>query len=40
VHEWPSRIRAVTGDALHDAAEKDLIPRESATGYLLPGKKQ
>ncbi|HEY3637603.1 MAG TPA: pitrilysin family protein [Rhizomicrobium sp.] len=40
VHEWPARIRAVTGDAIRDAAEKDLIPRESVTGYLLPGKKQ
>jgi zinc protease len=38
VHEWPGRIRGVTGDALRDAAEKDLIPRESVTGYLLPGK--
>jgi zinc protease len=39
VHEWPGRIRAVTGDAVRDAAQKDLIPRESVTGYLLPGKK-
>jgi zinc protease len=38
VHEWPGRIRAVTGDAVRDAAEKDLIARESVTGYLLPGK--
>jgi zinc protease len=39
VHEWPGRIRAVTGDAVRDAAEKDLIARESVTGYLLPGTK-
>jgi zinc protease len=39
VHEWPARIRAVTGDTLRDAAQRDLIPRESATGYLLPGQK-
>jgi len=38
VHEWPGRIRAVTGDAVRDAAVKDLIPRESVTGNLLPGK--
>lgn len=39
VHEWPARIRAVTGDGVRDAAEKDLIPRESVTGNLVPGKK-
>jgi zinc protease len=38
VHEWPGRIRAVTGGGVRDAAEKDLIPRESVTGYLLLGK--
>ena len=39
VHEWPGRVRAVTGDAVRDATQKDMIPRESVTGYLLPGGK-
>jgi zinc protease len=38
VHEWPGRIRSVTADAVRGAAEKDLTPRESVTGYLLSGK--
>jgi zinc protease len=37
VHEWPSRIRAVTGEAVRNAAVNDVIMRESVTGYLLPG---
>ncbi len=39
VHEWPARIRAVTGDAVRDAAEGDLTLQEAVTGYLLPAKK-
>lgn len=38
VREWPNRIRAVTGDAVRDAAANDVIKREAVTGYLLPGK--
>ena len=37
VTEWPDRIRAVTADAIQRVAKADLIPREAATGYLLPG---
>jgi zinc protease len=36
VQDWPNRIRAVTGDAVRDAAANDLVARESVTGYLLP----
>ena len=36
VQSWPNRIRAVTGDAVRDAATNDLIKREAVTGYLLP----
>jgi zinc protease len=36
VREWPGRIHAVTGEQLRRAAEKDLVPREAVTGYLLP----
>ncbi|HEY2447052.1 MAG TPA: pitrilysin family protein [Rhizomicrobium sp.] len=39
VHEWPGRIRAVTGDAVRNAAANNLVAREAVTGYLLPGKK-
>lgn len=38
VREWPNRIRAVTGGEIRDAAAKDVISRESVTGFLLPGK--
>jgi zinc protease len=38
VREWPSRIRAVTGDQIRDAAAKDVIKPEAVTGFLLPGK--
>jgi zinc protease len=38
VREWPSRIRAVTGDQIRDAAARDVIKREAVTGFLLPGK--
>jgi zinc protease len=38
VREWPGRIRAVTGDAVRDAAANDVIAREAVTGNLLPGK--
>jgi len=37
VREWPNRIRAVTGDQIRDAAARDVIKRESVTGFLLPG---
>lgn len=36
VREWPGRVHAVTGEQLRSAAEKDLVPREEVTGYLLP----
>ncbi len=39
VHEWPNRIRAVTGDSVREVAAKDVVEKEAATGYLLPGKK-
>lgn len=38
VREWPGRIRAVTGEDIRDAAAKDVIKRESVTGFLLAGK--
>jgi len=38
VHEWPNRIRAVTGDAVRDVASNDAVGRQAVTGYLLPGK--
>jgi zinc protease len=38
VREWPSRIRAVTGDQIRDAAARDVIKREAVTGFLVPGK--
>jgi zinc protease len=38
VDTWPDRIRAVTPKSVLDAAAKNLIPRESVTGYLQPGK--
>ncbi len=37
VTEWPDRIRAVTADAIQRVAKSDVIMREAATGYLLPG---
>lgn len=40
VRDWPDRIHAVTGEALRSAAERDLVPREAVTGYLLPAQKQ
>jgi zinc protease len=39
VHEWPNRIRAVTGDSVREVAAKDVVEKEAVTGYLLPGKK-
>ncbi|HEV2561035.1 MAG TPA: pitrilysin family protein [Rhizomicrobium sp.] len=36
VEEWPDRIRAVTGQALRDAAANDLDKREAVTAYLKP----
>ena len=38
VDTWPDRIRTVTPKSVLDAAAKNLIPRESVTGYLQPGK--
>lgn len=40
VEEWPDRIRAVTANAVRDAAAKYLIKREAVTGYLEPGPAQ
>jgi hypothetical protein len=37
VQEWPDRIRAVSADAVRNAAASDLLKREAVTGYLLPG---
>jgi zinc protease len=37
VQEWPDRIRAVSGDAVRNAAASELLKREAVTGYLLPG---
>ncbi|MFC7051784.1 M16 family metallopeptidase [Hansschlegelia quercus] len=36
VQEWPSRIRAVTAEAVRDAAREVLDRRRSVTGELLP----
>lgn len=36
VLEWPSRIRAVTAEAVQEAARKYLVQDRSTTGYLLP----
>jgi zinc protease len=38
VDEWPDRIRAVTGNAVQQAAIHDLIKQEAVTGYLRPGQ--
>ena len=37
VDQWPGRIRAVTLAAVLDAAQHDLLLKESVTGYLMPG---
>ncbi|MGH6872996.1 MAG: M16 family metallopeptidase [Rhizomicrobium sp.] len=37
VEEWPQRIRAVSADAVVNAAQS-LTKREAATGWLLPGE--
>jgi zinc protease len=36
VEEWPQRIRAVSADAIKQAAAQNLDKRESVTGVLLP----
>ena len=36
VRDWPDRIRAVTADAIRDAARETLAKRRSVTGELLP----
>jgi zinc protease len=38
VTEWPDRIRAVTREAVQQAAASALIKREAVTGYLVPGQ--
>jgi zinc protease len=43
VKSWPNRIRAVTPEAVRDAARTWLTPQRSVTGYLVkewpkPGK--
>ncbi|HEX3431829.1 MAG TPA: pitrilysin family protein [Rhizomicrobium sp.] len=38
VRDWPGRIHAVTPGQIRDVAAKDVIRRESVTGFLLPGK--
>jgi len=38
VDAWPTRIKAVTADNLRKVAARDLILKESVTGYLRPGK--
>ena len=35
VRSWPDRIRAVTADAVHQAARRFLDKRRSVTGYLV-----
>ncbi len=35
VRSWPDRIRAVTADAVHEAARRFLDKRRSVTGYLV-----
>jgi zinc protease len=40
VEEWPQRIRAVTGEAVQQAAIHDLIKREAVTGILTPAPGQ
>ncbi len=35
VRAWPDRIRAVTAEAVHDAARRWLDKRRSVTGYLV-----
>ena len=39
VADWPDRIRAVSADAVRNAATADVIKREAVTGYLLPAVK-
>jgi zinc protease len=38
VDAWPTRIKAVTADNLRKVVARDLILKESVTGYLRPGK--
>ena len=35
VRTWPDRIRAVSAEAVHDAARRWLDKRRSVTGYLV-----
>jgi zinc protease len=37
VDQWPNRIKAVAPADVLNAAKQDLLPKESVTGYLLPG---
>jgi zinc protease len=36
VEQWPERIRAVSANAVRDAAAKRLVKKDAVTGYLLP----
>jgi zinc protease len=38
VQDWPRRIRAVSAEAVRAAAMDELVPRESVTLYLTPGR--
>lgn len=38
VEQWPKRIEKVTGGAVRKVANSQLVPSQSVTGYLLPGK--
>lgn len=38
VINWPDRIRAVTPEAVHEAARRHLAAGATVTGYLLPGE--
>jgi zinc protease len=40
VRDWPDHIRAVTADAVKDAARKWLDRRHSVTGYLVNSLKE
>ncbi|MCC0030979.1 MAG: insulinase family protein [Brucellaceae bacterium] len=40
IAEWPDRIRAVTPQAVQDAAQRHLTAQGTVTGYLLPPQEQ
>jgi zinc protease len=36
IEAWPDRVRAVTADAVKNAAQRYLVSSAHVTGYLLP----